>query len=131
MIGAQWIAFGATSGFIAVGMGAFGAHSLAGALSERSLQIYQTAAQYQVYHALALVAVGIWSATGTAGEGSALLSASGWAFLAGSVIFSGSLYTLAITDMRWLGAITPIGGLAFLIGWACLAGAAWKSGTVS
>lgn len=105
-------------------MGAFGAHALAPALDPRATAIYQTAAQYQMYHALTLVAVG-----GLAGRLSHRRAGSvkfaGWAFTAGIVLFSGSLYALALTGIRAFGAITPFGGLAFLAGWLALARAAF------
>jgi uncharacterized membrane protein YgdD (TMEM256/DUF423 family) len=114
----KWIFLGAVFGLISVGAGAFGAHALAQNLSERSLAIWKTAAEYQMYHALALVALG---ASGMN---------AGWAgaaFSVGILIFSGSLYTLALTEMKWLGAITPIGGVFFLVGWAAWAWNAWQT----
>lgn len=119
-----WIVVGAIAGFLGVAMGAFGAHALSGSLSERSIAIYETAAQYQMYHALALIGVGLWCAFNPTAVG--LANASGWAFSLGILIFSGSLYALALTDIRILGAITPIGGLAFLAGWVLFALSAWK-----
>lgn len=104
------------SALLSVAAGAFGAHALRDRLATDLLAIFETAARYQMYHALAIfVAVyahGRWG-------GSAL--AAGWLFVAGTVIFSGSLYALALTGVRWLGAITPLGGLCFLVGWALLA----------
>jgi uncharacterized membrane protein YgdD (TMEM256/DUF423 family) len=113
-----WAIVGAASGFVGVVMGAFGAHALAGRLEGKSLAVYQTAAQYQMYHALALVAVGL--------AVPAANGLPGWAFTVGTVLFSGSLYLLALTDVKWLGAITPLGGLGFLIGWASLGWALWR-----
>ncbi len=117
-----WWISGALSGFFAVAMGAFGAHALAGKLSTRSLEIYQTAAHYHLIHAVALLAVGAWTSqhpeTG---------NAAGWLFLTGTIIFSGSLYLLAITDIKWLGAITPIGGTLFLAGWLSIAWSEWRT----
>lgn len=107
---------GAIAAFIAVALGAFGAHSLRTKLSPEMLNIFETGVRYQMYHALGLIAVA-WAITRWP---EANLNAAGWAFIVGIVIFSGSLYLLSITDTRWLGAITPIGGLAFLIGWAIL-----------
>lgn len=107
---------GAIAAFIAVALGAFGAHSLRTKLSPDMLNIFEVGVRYQMYHALGLIAVA-WAITRWP---EANLNAAGWAFIVGIVIFSGSLYLLSITDTRWLGAITPIGGLAFLIGWAIL-----------
>lgn len=107
---------GSVSALLSVGAGAFGAHALRARLSTDLLEVFETAARYQMYHALAIfVAVyahGRWA-------GGALTA--GWLFVAGTVIFSGSLYALALTDTRWLGAVTPIGGVCFLAGWAVLA----------
>ena len=107
---------GAVAAFIAVALGAFGAHSLKTKLSADMLNIFEVGVRYQMYHALGLIAVA-WATTRWP---EANLNAAGWAFIVGIVVFSGSLYLLSITDVRWLGAITPIGGLAFLIGWAIL-----------
>ena len=103
--------------FTAVAAGAFGAHALKERLSSESLGIFETGARYQMYHALALFVVA-WAGTRwEAGQ----FAWSGWLFVAGIVIFSGSLYLLALTGTRWLGAITPIGGACFLAGWISLA----------
>lgn len=107
---------GAIMAFLAVGLGAFGAHALKDRLSPDMLTIFEVGVRYHMYHALGLLAV----ALGISRWPESNLNAAGWAFIAGIVIFSGSLYILSITGMRWLGAITPIGGLAFLIGWAIL-----------
>jgi uncharacterized membrane protein YgdD (TMEM256/DUF423 family) len=107
---------GAGSALVAVGAGAFGAHGLRARLSPELLAVFETAARYQMYHALALLAVA-WAVTRWPG---ALPQWAGWLFVAGTVLFSGSLYLLALTGIRWLGAITPLGGLAFLAGWLCL-----------
>ncbi len=115
-----FFALGALSGLIGVAAGAFGAHALRERLAPDVLAVFETAARYQMYHALALLAVG-WATTRWP-ESVAVWA--GWLFVAGTVIFSGSLYALALTGIRWLGAITPIGGLCFLAGWACLALAA-------
>lgn len=117
-----FVAIGALCGLLGVAAGAFGAHSLRERLSPDLLAVFETGARYQMYHALALLAVA-WAATRWS---SAWLTASGWLFVAGIVIFSGSLYLLSLTGVRWLGAITPIGGVAFLAGWACLALAALR-----
>ena len=103
--------------FLAVAIGAFGAHGLKARVSAEDLQIFETGVRYHMYHALALFAVA-WAATRWPGT---LTAVAGWAFVVGIVIFSGSLYALVLTGTRWLGAITPIGGAALLIGWAALA----------
>src|SRR6478736_5973943 len=110
---------GALMGF--VGVGAFGAHALRGRLSPDMLAIFETGVRYQMYHAIALLAV---AAMMSRAEGRAVLVA-GWSFIVGILIFSGSLYALALTGVTMLGAITPIGGLAFLAGWVALAIAAF------
>jgi uncharacterized membrane protein YgdD (TMEM256/DUF423 family) len=115
-----FLVVGALSACLAVGAGAFGAHGLRERLSTDMLGTFQTAATYQMYHALALLAVGILLSR-FAQDSSTWLTAAGWLFVAGSVLFSGSLYALALTDIRWLGAITPLGGVAFLLGWLALA----------
>jgi uncharacterized membrane protein YgdD (TMEM256/DUF423 family) len=111
---------GAVSAFIAVAAGAFGAHALRARLSPEMLAVFETGARYQMYHALGLMAAA-WAAARWPGP---LPQAAGWMFLAGTVLFSGSLYALALSGVRWLGAITPLGGVAFLAGWICLALAA-------
>ncbi len=111
-----FFASGSVAALVAVALGAFGAHSLRTKLSPEMLGIFEVGVRYQMYHAFGLIAVA-WA---TARWPEANLNAAGWAFIAGIVIFSGSLYLLSTTDMRWLGAITPIGGLAFIIGWAIL-----------
>ena len=118
-----FFAAGALSAFIGVALGAFAAHGLKARLDASMLAIFETGVRYQMYHALGLLAVG-WACTKWPG---AWMNASGWLLIAGTVIFSGSLYVLALTGVRWLGAITPIGGLAFLTGWLCLAWAVLKS----
>jgi len=115
-----FIVVGALSGFLAVAAGAFGAHALRARLTADMLDVFQTGAQYQMYHALALLAVGILLGRFSV-DGSAWLVWSGWLFIAGTVLFSGSLYALSLTGVTWLGAITPLGGLGFLAGWLLLA----------
>lgn len=112
------IALGALNAAIAVAAGAFGAHGLRERLEPRALEIFETAARYQIYHALALVLCGVIATRGA--------TTSGWLFQIGIIVFSGSLYALALTGVKGLGAITPLGGLAFLIGWAWLAWSAWR-----
>ena len=114
---------GALSAFVGVAAGAFGAHGLKSRLSEEMLATFEVGVRYQMYHAFALFAAA-WACSRWPG---ALTTASGWLFLAGTLVFSGSLYVLSLTGLRWLGAITPLGGLAFLAGWLCLAAACWKS----
>ena len=121
-----FVIFGAVFGFLAVATGAFGAHALkAHFASFPNLEAtFETAVRYHFYHAIALLFVG-WAITQWPGS---LTNWAGYCFIAGILIFSGSLYTLVLTNMRWLGAITPIGGVAFLSGWVCLALAAWRYG---
>ncbi|MCC7517064.1 MAG: DUF423 domain-containing protein [Pseudomonadales bacterium] len=112
------------SGFLAVALGAFGAHALKNRLPTDLLAVWQTAVQYQFWHTLALLGVGILLAQGSTARS---LVVSGWLFTAGIVLFSGSLYILCLSGVRWLGAITPIGGTLWLIGWVCLAYATLKT----
>lgn len=114
------VALGSLFGFLGVAAGAFGAHALRGSLAPSDLEVFETAVRYQLVHALALIAAA-WVSTRWPG-GAAL--AAGWLFAAGIVVFSGSLYTLVLSGQRWLGAVTPLGGLAFLAGWLALAWAA-------
>ena len=109
-------ALGAASALIAVGAGAFGAHALRVRLPPDLLAVFETAARYQMYHAFGLF-VAAWAVTRWPGPWPAR---AGWLFAAGTLLFSGSLYALALSGIRWLGAITPLGGLAFLAGWICL-----------
>ncbi len=118
-----FITMAALSGMLAVAFGAFGAHALKNRLDDYALGVFQTAVQYHFYHSLALLAVGILALSV---PDSPLLKSSGWLFATGLVVFSGSLYILSLSGVRWLGAVTPLGGLAFIAGWACLAAAAWK-----
>ena len=120
-----FLAIAALFGLVAVAAGAFGAHALEARLAPDRLAIFETAARYQMYHALALVGVA-WASTALPGSEN-LTTAAGWAFVVGMLIFCGSLYLLALGGPRWLGAITPIGGLAFLTGWALLGVAALRS----
>lgn len=113
----HFILIGAMCGFLAVALGAFAAHALKSLLSSGLLATFQTGVEYQAMHALALLAVGLLGR----GRPGRALNLAGWAFATGILLFSGSLYLLALTDIRWLGAITPFGGSAFLVGWAALA----------
>ncbi|MEM9254390.1 MAG: DUF423 domain-containing protein [Pseudomonadota bacterium] len=119
-----FIILASLSGMLAVMLGAFGAHALKQKLDDYSLGVFETAVQYHFFHTLALLAVGI---VALSQPNTTLLKNSGWLFVVGIVVFSGSLYLLSITGARWLGAITPLGGLCFIAGWACLAAAAWKT----
>lgn len=126
MKGNLFVGIGAASGFLAVAFGAFGAHALKERLDERMLEVYQTGAQYQIYHALALVGLGLWCNA----NADSRAEVAGWAWIVGTVLFSGSLYALAMTGIRSLGAITPLGGLSFMAGWLIFAWraiAAWKN----
>jgi uncharacterized membrane protein YgdD (TMEM256/DUF423 family) len=106
------------SGVLAVALGAFGAHGLKSRLTPELMAIYQTGVQYHFYHTFALLVCGVLI---YGGMDSFAMRVSAYSFIAGIIIFSGSLYILAITDLRWLGAITPVGGLAFIVGWCALA----------
>jgi uncharacterized membrane protein YgdD (TMEM256/DUF423 family) len=114
------IALGALNAAIAVGAGAFAAHGLRERLDARALEVFENGARYQMYHAIAMVLAGVIAA------GIARAHTAGWIFQAGIVLFSGSLYALALTGSKGLGAVTPIGGLGFLAGWLWLAWAAWR-----
>ncbi|MDB5865040.1 MAG: hypothetical protein JWO70_2846 [Betaproteobacteria bacterium] len=118
-----FFAIGSFSAFIAVAAGAFGAHGLRSRITPDLLAVFEVAVRYQMFHALALLACA-WACTKWPGT---LVTTAGWLFVAGTVVFSGSLYVLSLTGVRWLGAITPIGGLALLAGWLCLAIAAIRS----
>lgn len=119
-----WLALGSLFGFLGVAAGAFGAHALRERLPDDLMAVFRTAVEYQFYHALALLAVGLLARH----VASIWLSAAGAAFAVGVLLFSGSLYVLALTGVRAWGAVTPLGGLAFLVGWACLAVAALSAG---
>ncbi len=114
-----FLAIAAIFGGLSVAAGAFGAHALKERLSERSLEIFETAARYQMYHALALLLVALLLTQEEFPQ--PMLVASGWTFVIGILIFSGSLYALSLTDIKVLGAITPLGGAAFIAGWGALA----------
>ena len=112
-----FLLLGALAGFIGVAVGAFGAHGLRTRLSAEMLAVFETGVRYQMYHALAILIVALAAAR----LDGWLIRAAGWLFTVGIVLFSGSLYALALSGITILGAVTPIGGLAFLAGWACLA----------
>ena len=108
---------GSVAAFLAVTLGAFGAHGLRGRLSPDMLAVFETGVRYHMYHALAILLVGLVMGR----LGGWLIQTAGWCFVAGIVLFSGSLYALALSGVTILGAVTPLGGVAFLAGWACLA----------
>lgn len=114
---------GSLSAFVAVVLGAFAAHMLKEKLSAEYFSIWEVGVRYHMYHALAMFVVA-WTVTQFPESGTAIV---GWLFLAGTILFSGSLYLLSLTGIRWLGAITPIGGLCFLLGWALLAWKVWRA----
>lgn len=116
-------------GFIGVAAGAFGAHALRESLSPRDLEIFETAVRYQLVHAVALL--GIAAAWARWPESAGTLALSGWLMVGGMTVFSGSLYLLVLSGMRWLGAVTPLGGVAMLAGWAMLGWAAFRAGNAS
>jgi uncharacterized membrane protein YgdD (TMEM256/DUF423 family) len=118
-----FFAIGSLSAFIAVAAGAFGAHALKSRLTPDMLAVFEVGVRYQMYHAFAVIACA-WACRRWPGT---LVTTGAWLFVAGTFLFSGSLYVLSVTGVRWLGAITPIGGLALLAGWACLATAAIRS----
>lgn len=122
MAGTAWLRLAAILGGLAVVLGAFGAHGLKHKLDAlETTAIYQTAVQYHFYHALALLAVALLALRG---RSSPALAVAGWCFTFGLLVFSGTLYALALSGVKWLGAITPIGGVALIVGWAALAVAA-------
>lgn len=112
-----FLALGAGLAGLAVAIGAFGAHGLRASLSAQDLATFETGVRYHMYHALALLAVA-WVADRWPGPA---VTAAGWSFVLGILIFSGTLYVLVLSGQRWLGAVTPLGGVAFLIGWILLA----------
>ena len=114
--------WGAVNGFLVVFLGAFGAHALKTRLTPELQATFEVGVRYHAYHALALLGVGLWMRQSPPGS-----AAVGWLFLSGIVLFSGSLYVLALTGQKWLGMVTPLGGLAFLAGWALWAFNLWKA----
>jgi len=118
-----FVIVGALSALTGVAAGAFGAHGLKGRLSAEMLAVFEVGVRYQMYHALALIAAA-WMQSRWP---SPLVTTGGWLFVIGTVLFSGSLYLMSISGTRWLGTITPLGGLSFLAGWVCLAWAAWRA----
>ena len=122
-MGAGWFAAGSVLCGLGVALGAFGAHGLRGRLSGEMLAVFETGVRYHFIHALGLFAVS-WAASRWPGP---LVGAAGWLFVAGILIFSGSLYVLSIGGVRWLGAVTPLGGLCMIAGWGLLAAAALRA----
>lgn len=120
----HWIIAGALSMALAVVLGAFGAHALKNSLADNMQMVYHTASQYHVYHSLGLILLGIVAGPLNSHR---LVEWSGYLMLIGILLFSGSLYLLAVSGVRWLGAITPFGGMAFIISWTLLAIAVWRS----
>ncbi|MGD8175140.1 DUF423 domain-containing protein [Marinimicrobium sp. ARAG 43.8] len=114
----------AFSGLVSVVMGAFAAHGLRGKLTASALSAFETGVQYQMYHALALL--GVLALMRSLGTG-VLLQGVAWAFVLGTVLFSGSLYALALGGPRWLGPVTPLGGLCFIVGWGLLMAVGWRT----
>lgn len=112
------LVLGALFALLAVMAGAFGAHGLRGVISERGLEVFQTAVTYQIYHSLALILVAILPVAGVSRH---LLGIAAGFFATGILLFSGSLYLLVLTDIRWIGPVTPVGGLGFMVGWILVA----------
>lgn len=119
-----FLLIGSILGGLAVAAGAFGAHALTGKVSDRAIEIFETGARYQMYHAIALLLVALLLTHSEFPQ--PLIMIAGIAFIVGTAIFSGSLYALSLTGIKVLGAITPLGGVAFIAGWGCLAIAAFK-----
>ncbi|UVT21175.1 MAG: DUF423 domain-containing protein [Nitrospira sp.] len=119
----RWLVFvGCISAGLGVAAGAFGAHMLKGVLDQPMLAVYDTATRYQMYHAFGMILSGLVVRIGRDVEA----AKAGWLFLAGTVLFSGSLYGVSLLGIRWLGAVTPVGGALFIIGWGLLAWRAWR-----
>ncbi len=117
MAGQSWALVGAVAAGIGVALGAFGAHGLKGKVGSDLLAVFETGVRYHLIHALALLFVGLAAERAPAGW----MAAAGWLFLFGIVVFSGSLYLMVLSGARWLGAVTPLGGVAFIAGWMALA----------
>lgn len=112
-----FFALAGISGALAVALGAFGAHALRRRLSHETIETFRIGVQYQMYHALALLGVAFALERSRA---PVLLTSAGWLFILGTLLFSGSLYLLTLLRLRWLGSVTPLGGIAFIVGWLCL-----------
>ena len=119
----KWLALGATFGGLAVVLGAFGAHALAKVLDENAKSTYEIAVRYQMYHAFLLIVIYLLSQQ----ETSKILEIAGWSATIGIIVFSGSLYLLALTDVKIFGAITPLGGIGFILSWILVAFTGFKS----
>lgn len=117
----QFAIAGALSALLAVLLGAFGAHALREILTPNAQGLWHTASQYHFYHALGLLAVAALGGDAGRAPGDGWLRASGWSLVVGTLLFCGSLYLMALTGWRWLGPVTPLGGLAFIAGWLALA----------
>lgn len=125
-----WLVCGAVLGFVGVAAGSFGAHGLKALLDANGQAAnWETAVRYCLFHALGLVLVGLCAGLPQAAAARGLLNAAGWSFLVGTLIFSGCLAALALSGVKILGAIVPIGGVLLLVGWACLAVAGWTCGS--
>lgn len=122
--GRVFLLLGAVYGLLGVAFGAFGAHALRERLAPDLLAVYRTGVEYQFYHAFALLAVGLLCSVRPVPG----LGVAGWCFAAGVLLFSGSLYLLALSGTRWLGAVTPLGGVLFMAGWAALIWSQLRSG---
>lgn len=120
-----FIILGSVNAFLAVALGAFGAHGLKSKVAAEMLDVWQTGVQYQMFHALGLILVGVML---NLYPHAAQLPLAGWLLLTGIVLFSGSLYLLVLTGVRPIGMVTPIGGVSFLLGWLLLAVSVWRSG---
>jgi uncharacterized membrane protein YgdD (TMEM256/DUF423 family) len=118
-----FLIIGALSACIGVAAGAFAAHGLKSRMNIEMLSVFEVGVRYQMYHAFALLATA-WVLSKWP---SSLVTAGGWLFIVGTLLFSGSLYLLSVSGIRWLGAITPFGGLAFLAGWICIAWGVWRA----
>lgn len=125
MVAKVFLTLAGIFGALGVAIGAFGAHALEGKLDERAIAIFETATRYQLIHALAIALVALLALQ----QGEAIstsLAVSGWSYCAGILLFSGSLYALALSGVKTLGAIAPLGGTAFIVGWIALALSAWR-----
>lgn len=119
-----FLAIAAIFGGLSVAGGAFASHALQDRLTERALEVFGTGTRYQMYHALALLAIAVL--LNTTSQATAWFMAAGWSFVVGVVLFSGSLYLISLAGIKAVGPVTPLGGLAFLVGWSCLAIAALR-----
>lgn len=124
----RFFLLGAISAFLGVALGAFGAHGLRSRVAPEMLAVFETGVRYQMYHALALLIVGVVASRVAIPP---TVMAAGWLFVVGTLLFSGSLYLLALTGTRWWGAVTPIGGVAFLAGWLLLIVAALRAASIT